>query len=152
MSMKKLSVLALAGCVALGITANQVFAAGNVQQGKGCNITGAAADNKNVQQKPKMENGRPQLDKELNLTPEQKKQEKALREKYRAKLQPVMEEMKASHEKARAIQKEHMTEFEKILTPEQKAKFEKMQTERQQKMQQGMPQRQMHQGFKKEQK
>lgn len=68
--------------------------------------------------------------KELGLTEEQKAQADKIREEGREKLKPIMKEMKALREKADKMREENMKEFEKILTPEQKAKMEKMKADR----------------------
>ncbi|MCQ2741032.1 MAG: hypothetical protein MJ210_02820, partial [Alphaproteobacteria bacterium] len=47
-----------------------------------------------------------------------------IREDGRKKMEPLMEEKKQLHEKMDAVRKANMEEFEKILTPEQKQKFE----------------------------
>lgn len=62
--------------------------------------------------------------KELNLTDEQKVQADKIREEGRKKMEPLMQERKALHDKMEGVRKENMAEFEKILTPEQKEKFE----------------------------
>ena len=61
--------------------------------------------------------------KELNLTEEQKIQADKVREEGRKKMEPLMQERKALHDKMENVRKENMAEFEKILTPEQKEKF-----------------------------
>lgn len=68
--------------------------------------------------------------KELGLTEEQKAQADKIRKEGREKVKPVMEEMKALREKADQLREENMKEFEKILTPEQKAKLEQIKAER----------------------
>ena len=62
--------------------------------------------------------------KELNLTEEQKVQADKVREEGRKKMEPLMQERKALHDKMENVRKENMAEFEKILTPEQKENFE----------------------------
>lgn len=61
---------------------------------------------------------------ELGLTAEQQKQAEALSEKSKAEMEPLMKEMKDIREKMDAKRRANMEEFEKILTPEQKEKFE----------------------------
>ena len=62
--------------------------------------------------------------KELGLTDEQKLLAEKVREEGRKKMEPLMQERKVLHDKMETIRKENMAEFEKILTPEQKEKFE----------------------------
>lgn len=71
---------------------------------------------------------------ELKLTPEQKTQAEKIRSEGREKMKPLMEDMKAHHEKMEAVRKQNMDEFEKILTPEQKEKFEKIKADRPERM------------------
>lgn len=66
------------------------------------------------------------LTKELGLTDEQQEQSKAIHDKGKADMEPLMKEMKDLREKMDAVRKANMEEFEKILTPEQKQKFEEM--------------------------
>ena len=62
--------------------------------------------------------------KELNLTPEQKKQVKELMVKFREKnWAKDAKGGKADRKAAMAMRKEFMEDLEKILTPEQKAKL-----------------------------
>lgn len=61
---------------------------------------------------------------DLGLTAEQQEKAKAIHEKGRAEIEPLMKEMKALREKMDAKRRANMEEFESILTPEQKAKFE----------------------------
>lgn len=63
---------------------------------------------------------------DLGLTAEQQEQAKAIHEKGKAEIEPLMKEMKALREKMDAKRRANMEEFEKILTPDQKAKFEEM--------------------------
>lgn len=63
---------------------------------------------------------------DLGLTAEQQEQAKAIHEKGKADIEPLMKEMKALREKMDAKRRANMEEFEKILTPEQKAKFEEL--------------------------
>lgn len=64
------------------------------------------------------------LSEELGLTAEQKAEAKKIREAGREDMKPLMEEMRSTREKMDAVRKKNMEEFEKILTPEQKEKFE----------------------------
>ena len=61
---------------------------------------------------------------ELGLTAEQQKQVEAMNAKSKADMEPLMKEMKDLREKMDAKRRSNMEEFEKILTPEQKEKFE----------------------------
>lgn len=61
---------------------------------------------------------------ELGLTAEQQKQVEAMNAKSKADMEPLMKEMKDLREKMDAKRRANMEEFEKILTPEQKEKFE----------------------------
>ena len=67
---------------------------------------------------------------DLGLTKEQQAKAKKMREESRAKMKPMMEEMKKLHEKMDKAREENFKEFEKILTPEQKDKLEKIKEER----------------------
>ena len=67
---------------------------------------------------------------DLGLTEEQQAKAKKMREDSRAKMKPMMEEMKKLHEKMDKAREENFKEFEKILTPEQKGKLEKIKEER----------------------
>lgn len=69
------------------------------------------------------------LSKELNLTAEQEEKAKLLREEGHKKIEPLMKEMKALRKKMDELRKENMSEFEKILTPEQLDKFKKIKEE-----------------------
>lgn len=66
----------------------------------------------------------------LNLTEEQKKKAEEIHQKGRAEMEAVMEQMKALHEKAKEIRQKNKTEFEGLLTPEQKKTLEEMNQER----------------------
>ena len=59
----------------------------------------------------------------LKLTDEQKEQARKIHEEGR-------EQMKEMHEKMQELRKSNMEEFEKILTPEQKAEFDKIKADR----------------------
>lgn len=50
-------------------------------------------------------------------------------EEQQLKIKDLQNDIKKLHEKANAVRKNNMNEFEKILTKEQKAKFEKMKKE-----------------------
>lgn len=85
----------------------------------------------NVQARPeRMERPRPEhvqrmekdLAEKLKLTDEQKAKAEKIREDGRA-------EMKKMHEKMQELRKANMAAFEEILTPEQKAEFEKIKAE-----------------------
>jgi Spy/CpxP family protein refolding chaperone len=69
------------------------------------------------------------LSTELNLTKEQQEKAKLLREEGHKKIEPLMKEMKALRKKMDELRKENMSEFEKILTPEQLDKFKKIKEE-----------------------
>jgi len=75
---------------------------------------------------PRPEDMAKKLAEELNLTAEQRASADKIREDGRAKMKPLMEERKALHEKMEAMRKANMEEFEKILTDEQKSKFEEI--------------------------
>lgn len=75
----------------------------------------------------KMEN---KLADDLKLTDEQRAQAKEMRQEARKKIKPLMKEMKGIRQKMDKIRKENMEAFEKILTPEQKAQFDKIKAER----------------------
>ena len=61
---------------------------------------------------------------DLGLTAEQRQKSEEIRKESQKKIKPLMDEMKALREKIDAERKANMEEFEKILTPEQKEKFE----------------------------
>lgn len=63
---------------------------------------------------------------ELDLSKEQREEAAKIRQEGRDKIKPLMDEMKDIREKIDAERKANMEEFEKILTPEQQEKFEKM--------------------------
>ena len=67
---------------------------------------------------------------ELNLTKEQKEKAKAIRKSGREKVKPLMDEMRAIREKIDGLREENMKEFESILTPEQKVKFDKIKADK----------------------
>ena len=67
---------------------------------------------------------------ELGLTEEQKTQAEKIRKDGREKIKPLMDEMKDIRKKMDELRKQNMEEFEKILTPEQKTKLEKIKAER----------------------
>ena len=66
----------------------------------------------------------------LKLTDEQKAQADRIREDGRKKMEPLMQERRALHERMEKLRKENMEEFEKILTPEQKEEFAKLKQHR----------------------
>lgn len=66
------------------------------------------------------------MEKFLNLTDEQKTKAKEIREQSRKDIEPLMKEMEALREKMDKIREADMKKFESILTPEQKAKLEKI--------------------------
>ena len=74
------------------------------------------------------------LAEDLGLTAEQQAKAEAIRKADFEKMKPLMEEMKALREKMDNMRKENLKSFEEILTPEQKAKFEKIIAERKEKM------------------
>ena len=59
----------------------------------------------------------------LELTDEQREQARKIHEEGR-------EQMKEMHEKMQELRKSNMEDFEKILTPEQKAEFDKIKADR----------------------
>lgn len=69
------------------------------------------------------------LAKKLDLTPEQQELAKKLNENSRKKIEPLMDEMRKTREEMDKIRRDNMAEFEKILTPEQKTKFDNMKKE-----------------------
>lgn len=77
---------------------------------------------------------------DLGLTAEQQEQAKTIHEKGKADMEPLMKEMKDLREKMDAKRRANMEEFEKILTPDQKAKFEDLKK--------NAPQHGMHKGHK----
>lgn len=112
-----------------------ILLAGTVLSGSGFYATAKAVDLEN-NARPKQEHqfNREEMHKkmalkmneELNLTEAQQKEAKAIREKGQKDIAPLMDEMKALREKIDAKRRANMEEFEKILTPEQKEKFEAM--------------------------
>lgn len=62
----------------------------------------------------------------LNLTDEQRVSAEKIRADGRAKMKPLMEQMKDIRRQMDEIRKQNMNEFENILTPDQKQAFEKM--------------------------
>lgn len=66
----------------------------------------------------------------LNLTPEQRKAVEEQRKADREKLKPLFEQMKEIRKQMGEIRKANMEAFQNILTPEQKAEFDKMMAER----------------------
>ena len=80
-----------------------------------------------VQMRQKMQQ---KMAEELGLTAEQQKQAEALSEKSKAEMEPLMQEMKDIRVKMDEKRRANMEEFEKILTPEQKEKFEALKNEK----------------------
>lgn len=74
------------------------------------------------------------MDQYLGLSDEQKVKAKEIHQQGRQKVKPLMEEMRTLREKMDSMREENMKEFEAILTPDQKVKFEKMKAERKSKM------------------
>lgn len=74
------------------------------------------------------------LAKALNLTPEQAKKTDAIHAKYEGEEIKLIEQRKQVHEKLKELREKRKEELNTILTPEQREKFEKIQTERRQKM------------------
>lgn len=63
---------------------------------------------------------------DLDLSKEQREEAAKIRQEGRDKIKPLMDEMKDIREKIDAERRANMEEFEKILTPEQQEKFDKM--------------------------
>ena len=87
---------------------------------------GVAKENKVLAPHPKIEHMQKMeqdLAKKLSLTDAQQEKAKEIRQKGR-------EQMKEMHEKMQKLRQENMKEFENILTPEQKEKFEEIKNER----------------------
>lgn len=61
--------------------------------------------------------------KQLNLTDEQNQKVLELKEKFKAEVEPIIEEMKAGKERVVEIEKKYFEEFWNLLTDEQKEKF-----------------------------
>lgn len=68
--------------------------------------------------------------KDLNLTEEQQKQAEKIRADGQEKINPLMKEMRKIRLEIDKIRKENMAEFEKILTPDQKTKFDQIKKDR----------------------
>lgn len=66
------------------------------------------------------------LSDELGLTPEQREEAKKVREEGRKKMEPLLKEMRELRKEMDEVRKENMESFEEILTPEQKAQFDKL--------------------------
>ena len=75
---------------------------------------------------PKPEVMEAKLADKLGLSTEQRAKAKTIREAGHKKVKPLMKEMKELREKMDKLRHENMEEFEKILTPEQKKKFEEL--------------------------
>ena len=63
---------------------------------------------------------------ELGLTSDQKKQAEEMRQKMRSEIEPLKKQMDELRQKIKDIREKNKTEFEKILTLEQKEKLQKM--------------------------
>ena len=61
---------------------------------------------------------------ELGLSEAQREQAKAINKKGMEEVKPLMDQMRDIHKKMDELRKENMNEFESILTPEQKTKFD----------------------------
>lgn len=61
---------------------------------------------------------------ELGLSESQREQAKAINKKGMEDVKPLMDQMRDIREKMDELRKENMKEFESILTPEQKTKFD----------------------------
>lgn len=68
--------------------------------------------------------------KKLGLTEEQKAKADKIRKAGHEKVKPLMKQMDELREKMDKLREENMKEFESILTPEQKAKLDKIKAER----------------------
>ncbi len=66
---------------------------------------------------------------QLDLSAEQMAKMKELRESSKAKIEPILTEMKQLREKAKALREEGKKEFESVLTSEQLALFKKLRAE-----------------------
>lgn len=65
----------------------------------------------------------------LNLTAEQQKKAEQIRKAGQEKIKPLLDEMMQLRQKIDKERRANMEEFENILTPEQKAAFEKLKAE-----------------------
>ena len=61
---------------------------------------------------------------ELGLSESQREQAKAINKKGMEEVKPLMDQMRDIRKKMDELRKENMNEFESILTPEQKTKFD----------------------------
>ena len=122
--MKKLSLILLCA-TALTYNATMVNAQDNITMPTPQQNEQRIKDMK--QHHEKMEN---KLADKLKLTEEQRAKAKQMREDSRKKIKPLMKELKEIRKKIDDIRKENMKDFEEILTPEQKAEFEKHKLER----------------------
>lgn len=75
--------------------------------------------------------------KDLGLTEEQKAQADKIRKDGREKMEPLMKEMKTLREKMDKLREDNMKDFEKILTPEQKDKLDKIKAEHKKNLRKG---------------
>lgn len=81
--------------------------------------------------------------KDLGLTEEQKALADKIRRDGREKMKPLMKEMKNLREKMDKLREDNMKDFEKILTPEQKDKLDKIKAEHKKKFEEGRKKRKM---------
>lgn len=81
--------------------------------------------------------------KDLGLTEEQKALADKIRKDGREKMKPLMKEMKNLREKMDKLREDNMKDFEKILTPEQKDKLDKIKAEHKKKFEEGRKKRKM---------
>ena len=77
------------------------------------------------------------LAEDLNLSDAQRQSAQEINEKGRKEIEPLMEEMKNTRAKMDEKRQQNMQEFEKILTPEQKEKFESLKKEYKEKFMRG---------------
>ena len=78
---------------------------------------------------PKPEVMEAKLADKLGLSAEQREKAKIIRKVGHKKVKPLMKEMKELRHKIDKLRHENMEEFEEILTPEQKNKFEELKKE-----------------------
>ena len=91
--------------------------------------------------KKKMEERRIQFAKRLNLTEEQQKKAEELQAQNKDEMKKIMEEIKVLREKADSLREKSKTEFEALLTPEQKETLKQMHEERKEKQKERMEKR-----------
>ena len=63
---------------------------------------------------------------DLGLTAEQRAQADKIRQDGRDKMEPLIQQMDELRQKMNQVRKDNMADFEKILTPEQKAKMDQI--------------------------